>query len=58
MSGVPEVMIVTADGRPVARISYNGIVWPGGGMVSRHGAALQQLSAAGMGRRSGVRWPL
>lgn len=27
-SKVPEAKVVTADGRPVARISYNGRVWP------------------------------
>lgn len=27
-SKVPEGVIVTADGRKVARISYNGRVWP------------------------------
>ncbi len=28
VSSFPEALIVTADGRPIARISYNGIVWP------------------------------
>ena len=27
-SKVPEAMIVTASGRAVARVSYNGRVWP------------------------------